>query len=59
MTLTILGTFAEFEHSTIHERTMDGRKQKAKQGIKSLGRRVPLDITILMVVLSQILMQRL
>lgn len=41
MTLTILGTFAEFEHSTIHERTMEGRKQKAKQGIKSLGRRVP------------------
>lgn len=41
MTLTILGTFAEFEHSTIHERTMEGRKQKATQGIKSLGRRVP------------------
>lgn len=41
MTLTILGTFAEFEHSTIHERTMEGRKQKASQGIKSLGRRVP------------------
>lgn len=42
MTLTILGTFAEFEHSIIHERMMEGKRQKATTtGIKMIGRRVP------------------
>lgn len=42
MTLTILGTFAEFEHSIIHERMMEGKRQKATTtGIKMIGRRIP------------------
>lgn len=35
--LSMLGTFAEFERNTIRERTMGGRKQKARQGGYAVG----------------------
>lgn len=41
MFLNMLGTLAEFEREVISERFMYGKRQKALQGIKSLGRCIP------------------
>lgn len=41
MFLNMLGTLAEFEREVISERFMDGKRQKALQGIKAPGRCIP------------------